>query len=268
MIDKAILKRNFSKKANLYDSYANVQREMARTLISSVDFNRLASRSKVLEIGSGTGYMTKLIDSSLKGDCSIDAVDIAEGMVRKAKSVMGERVNFLCDDIESMEFLDTYDLIISNATFQWLNDLEATSSKLLSAIRAGGSLVFSTFGERTFEELHSSYERSKKSLGIADASSLGQSFYPASHIRDIISQNMMELGIPVDIRIREQLICEKFNSSREFLHSVKSIGASNTKSISSVKALREAMRIYDREYRYGDGVQASYHCIYVEIRRA
>jgi len=51
------------------------------------------------------------------------------------------------------------DLILSNATFQWCNDLARTFQECLRVLRPGGLLMFTTFGPDTLKELRSAWSQ-------------------------------------------------------------------------------------------------------------
>ena len=185
MIDKRLLSKRFSEHAKTYDAYANVQKNMAKQLVDLLPKKNANHRINILEIGCGTGYLTRLLVKTFP-NAAITAVDLAPGMVEVAKGLTKEdRVTFLCTDIEEMALNENYDLIISNATFQWLNDLPATLEKLFTRLTAEGSLIFSTFGIDTFQELHRSYEQAKEKLQLSMDSSPGQTFYTLEELSQV-----------------------------------------------------------------------------------
>ena len=49
---------------------------------------------------------------------------------------------------------ETFDLIISNATLQWIENFETTIKKLQSILTPNGELVFSTFGTENYREIY------------------------------------------------------------------------------------------------------------------
>ncbi len=121
-----------------------------------------ATAIRILELGRGTGYITeKLVH--LFPNAQITAIDFAESMIAVAKQRRHvDEVTFRCEDIEKLILDDFYDVIISNATFQWLNDLQVSLVKLYKHLAGEGILLFSTFGNRTFQELHRAFERAKE----------------------------------------------------------------------------------------------------------
>ena len=64
----------------------------------------------------------------------------------------------LCADAERLPLADgSIDLIVSNATLQWCNDLGATFAECLRVLSPGGLLMFTTFGPDTLQELRAAW---------------------------------------------------------------------------------------------------------------
>lgn len=149
---KSSIRQRFNRAAHSYDQYAHVQREAAGWLVDSLPKNSL----KILEIGCGTGNLTRLLVEKFP-EARIDALDFAETMVTYARQKAGsaERVQFHCEDGES--FIRTtaarYDLVVSNATLQWFNDLPGTLNHLGRILSTEGAIALSLFGPGSFQEL-------------------------------------------------------------------------------------------------------------------
>ncbi|GAX91317.1 malonyl-ACP O-methyltransferase BioC [Effusibacillus lacus] len=271
-IDKRLLQKRFSQNAKTYDQYANVQKTMAGKLMD------LALRAfpatgfhpprefRILEIGCGTGFLTSQLLRHFP-NASITAVDLAPGMIEIAKQrIAGESVDFRVGDIEEMDLDGTYDLIISNATFQWFNQLPLTVKRLFDVLGQQGVLLFSTFGPRTFEELHASFELAQQRFGLPDQERPGQSFYSSSELKKRVADALD----PSDYQIEhsESLEVERFHSVRDFLTSVKKIGASNSNAGPHCQrpgVMKAMIAIYDRQYREEDTIPATYHAIFIKI---
>ncbi|MEE3950345.1 malonyl-ACP O-methyltransferase BioC [Peribacillus frigoritolerans] len=271
MIDKRLLSKRFSEHAQTYDAYANVQKNMAKQLVDLLPQKNTNHKINILEIGCGTGYLTRLLVKTFP-NATITAVDLAPGMVEVAKGLTTEdRVRFLCTDIEEMALNENYDLIISNATFQWLNDLPATLENLCTRLTANGSLIFSTFGIDTFQELHRSYEQAKEKLQLSMDSSPGQTFYTLEELSQVCEAAIPYLAaVPIEITKIEKLELEYFQTVREFFTSIKKIGAANSNKENYCQRpsfFRELINIYDTEYRNDSGVKATYHCLYFKIEK-
>ncbi|GIM30697.1 malonyl-[acyl-carrier protein] O-methyltransferase [Clostridium polyendosporum] len=269
VIDKEKLKRRFSRNIKNYDKYANVQKRMGDILVDYIKNDRSHIKN-ILEIGCGTGYVTQRLINYFP-DAQITAVDIAPGMIEYVKSIIQcDRVNFICEDIEEMKLKDKFDLIISNATFQWFNNLEKTTNQLIELLDKNGILCFSTFGENTFKELNEAFSKAKDMLKINESISPGQSFYSLNQLQDICNNIITTNNVnDMEISSLESYEYEYFNCCIDFLYSIKKIGANNSQkdgNITPPDFIEKVIEIYDKDYLENDRVVATYHTLYFYIK--
>jgi malonyl-CoA O-methyltransferase len=147
------VRRRFSIGASRYEAHAHVQRLSAADLLA---FTRDAVEGmpvgKILEPGCGTGLYTRMLLDGFPG-ASIEGVDISEAMVRLARERIADpRARFEVSDAEEI-VEGRYDLVTSNATFQWFLAFDRTVRRMASLLSEDGSLTFSFFGPGTFAEL-------------------------------------------------------------------------------------------------------------------
>jgi len=162
MVDPAVLRR-FSAGAARYEAHAHAQRLSAVDLlaytVASMEPapNRgLAPKGgpafEILEPGCGTGLYTRMLLETFRG-ASVFGVDVSEAMVRVAKRGIGDpRARFSVADAEEIA-TGSYDLVTSNAVFQWFLSLRRTLARMASLLQGGGLLTFSFFGPETYAEL-------------------------------------------------------------------------------------------------------------------
>lgn len=150
-MDKEIIARNFSRCANLYDTYSDIQRKSAQKILSDIEGRGF---NKILEIGCGTGNYTLLLREKFK-DAKITAIDISGKMIEIARRKLGGKgIGFMVGDGESADFPDEeFDLITSNACFQWFGNLKTALGRYKRLLMKGGLISFSAFGPLTFCEL-------------------------------------------------------------------------------------------------------------------
>ncbi len=148
--DKKRIIRNFSRAASSYDRYAIAQQRCALDLLHRIPPGTFES---ILEIGCGTGIYTKLLKDKFSSS-SLKAIDISEEMIEIAKGKLnGKEVEFFVCDAEERLPDGKFDMITSNACFQWFKDPAGVFKKYAKLLEEGGAAVFSIFGPDTFSEL-------------------------------------------------------------------------------------------------------------------
>lgn len=83
-IDKQLVRKNFSRHAHEYDLYAKIQTLMAHKLMEMISQQTINTFHSVLEIGCGTGNLTKLLlEQFPKSNYTI--IDLTESMIQQTK---------------------------------------------------------------------------------------------------------------------------------------------------------------------------------------
>lgn len=146
-MNKDLIQTRFSKSLSSYNENAKIQKKMAEKLITLLNKTHY---KKVLEIGCGTGFLTELLNKSIEFEnyTAIDIVPDCENYINSINS----KINFIQADIEKF-LLEKYDLIIANASLQWVNDFQNMIETLKNSLSNDGELVFSTFGKENFKEI-------------------------------------------------------------------------------------------------------------------
>lgn len=151
---KKEISRRFSKAASTYDEFALVQKASGAKLAATLPVD--CHVQTILEIGCGTGNYTRLLMSRFP-EAKIDALDFASGMVFLAKAKLADdrAVHFSCEDGEKFLAVNrqSYDLITSNATMQWFDDLDTAFGHIAESLTSHGMMHASLFGPKTLHEL-------------------------------------------------------------------------------------------------------------------
>ena len=150
-MNKDLIRERFAKNLESYDENAKIQKRMAERLVDLVE-NK--NPKKILEIGCGTGFVTRLINERMEFETYL-ALDIVAECETYIKYI-NPNITFIPADIE--DFIknnsEKYDLIISNASLQWVEDFEGVVKSLQTRLNPNGELVFSTFGNENFREIY------------------------------------------------------------------------------------------------------------------
>lgn len=154
MADTARIQRSFRRSLSTYDEHATVQRRMAERLCAL-----LPARSYpcIAELGCGTGQLTRLLAERIpcRSYLANDLVPECAGAALRFRP----QARFLPGDIdEEAPHLrehqpDGFDLVISNACLQWSRRPAATLAALHAALKPGGILAFSSFGQDNLREI-------------------------------------------------------------------------------------------------------------------
>jgi len=249
-MDKEVVRRNFSKSARHYDRYSYIQDLCASRLISKIEGDGFG---KILDIGCGTGNYTRLLRERYP-QASIKAVEISRQMVDVAREKLsGCRVDFFVRDAEAMRFDDKFDLISSNASFQWFENLKDALSKYSALLKDGGIIAFSAFGPETFCEL----DRSLKRLFGSEVSISAYGFIGKDRIEVMLKEYFRT------VEIGEEIYKKSYNSLRELLTNIKYTGARGrglkNGTFWTPKVVGELGRCYKEVF---GGIKATYQVYY------
>jgi malonyl-CoA O-methyltransferase len=158
LIDKKQARAAFSRAAPHYDEVAVLQKEIGLRMIERLELVKMTPLS-ILDIGAGTGFTTSELVKRYR-KAGVIALDFALPMLQLARKRGSwlRRPRCVCGDLDQLPFADhSFDLIYSNATLQWSNDLEHSFGEFLRVLRPGGLLMFSTFGPDTLKELRAAW---------------------------------------------------------------------------------------------------------------
>ena len=150
-LDKELIKKRFARSLKTYAEHALVQKATAERLLFELSTIAGDRFDRVFEIGCGSGIMTRQIIKMFEYEKFYlnDLVDECAKLCSKSTNT-----EFIGGDIETIHTLPReLDLIISNATFQWLDHLPKVLDKFAEILKTNGVLAFSTFGPNNAREI-------------------------------------------------------------------------------------------------------------------
>ncbi|MDE5844555.1 MAG: DUF452 family protein [Muribaculaceae bacterium] len=210
IIDKQLVAKRFSENVEFYESHASIQRAIAVRLNELWSALQDISGQKVLELGIGTGFLTRgyITNNINNQSVAVDLIEtttLADVHDKKGFKYPGKLV---CDDAE--HYLDSlednsFDAIVSASTIQWFNDLPRFFKNIERVLKHGGVAAIATFAEGTFAELKEASERSL--------------IYPTSdYLKSIVPE-----GLTIVDLITDEFKIE-FANSRQLLSHIKETG--------------------------------------------
>jgi len=254
LINKQLVRDRFYRTLRSYNGQAVVQKAMAREL-SEIICQQEPGRSfeRILEVGSGSGsFMAELlcrcnVESYYANDLVEESRTSLEGILDRFS--VGE-FHFLAGDIERLAPLpSSLDLVASNATLQWLNDLDQFFKKISDHLKPGGRLAFTTFGPSNMRE-------------ISLIEGVGLSYYTLREL-ELLASRYFEISVS-----REETLRMEFPSPEAMLHHIRQTGVNGLLRCSWTKSrylhfLAEYRRLFSSEH----GVYLTYHPLYCCMKK-
>ena len=193
-LDKSKVRRAFDQAAAGYAQVAVLQREVGIRLVERLDLIK-SIPSRVLDLGAGCGITTNKLSQRYQGN-KLVALDLSESMLKQAiqNTAAGEPPVYICGDIENVPCADAvFDLVFSNLTLQWCNDVGRALAEFARLLMPGGMVLFTTFGPDTLKELRTSWSK-------VDDYTHVNGFFDMHDIGDALLQcGLVELVMDVEI---------------------------------------------------------------------
>ena len=258
-IDKRQARRSFARAVRDYDNAAVLQREVGNRLLERLDYIRFTPGT-ILDVGAGTGYCTALLHKHYPGS-RVLALDIAQPMLEYARvktslwSRLRNKTEYLCADAEALPLADnSVDMVFSNLTLQWVNQLQDTLREFARVLRPGGMLLFSTFGPDTLTELQQAWQQADTYSHVnafIDLHDIGDAMLQAHLAEPVMDAERFTLTYPDVFRLMREL---------------KAIGAHNvtqqrSRGLTGKHVFRQVEQAYE-QFRVQGVLPASYEVVY------
>ncbi len=248
-INKNLLKSHFDLQAPHYDHFGNLQKKIADQLLLLI--RTPLPGTPILEIGTGTGYLSKAIFKKFYSTRLL-SIDFSAQMLKMARRQFHEfqRLFFIQADGECLPFQGKFSALISSSTFQWFTDLQNALKNYYSLLCSQGCLYFTLFVEGTFQELIESFQIAYQKNGLKPVRP-APLYYNVGQIENYLTKNLFQ------IRLLETVDeISIFPSFDELHYSIKKIGASHAphklnwlpKSV-----VKESKKYYQDRFRIKEG---------------
>lgn len=258
MLAKTAIKRAFSGAAGSYDNVAELQRRAGIALLDSTNCKLLGGT--VLDLGCGTGFLTGKLQASSPG-LQLLALDIALPMLQTARQKLAnaDNIRYLCADAENLPLAThSLDAVCSNLALQWCYPLDKALMELRRVLKPGGLLLFSTFGNRTLQELKAAWSE-------VDNYRHANEFYNAQ----TLALSLQQAGF-ASVQSQQTLYLSHYHNALELLRELKQLGAGHVISGRNPhitgKAGLQAMQAAYEKFRDAQGIPASFEIINVTAR--
>ena len=240
-MNKDLIKKRFSRKLSSYDDNAKIQKQMAENLLNFVTQSDVNS---VLEVGCGTGLLTAIAKEkfNFKEYIAVDIVPECGEYIKK----INPKAKFIPCDIENyIDNSEQFDLIISNASLQWVENLPNIVDKLFQKLNPNGTLIFSTFGTENYKEIYYVLGKTLK-------------YFSKRELEQIFSK--------YNLLVEEEIRVMAFKTPKDVLKHIQSTGVN---ALTTEVWTKKDLVDFETEYNtYCAGHPTlTYHPVYVKIQK-
>ncbi len=255
LFDKLQIRQAFSKAAEDYDDVAVLQREIGLRMLERLDYVKLQPQ-RILDAGAGTGQCSEDLLKRYR-KAQVISLDFALPMLKHARrrGRWLRRPHCVCGDIEQLPLADSsVDLLLSNVSIQWCNDLQNTFDEFMRVLRPGGLLMFSTFGPDTLTELRQSWSQ-------VDGYQHTSHFWDMHDVGDMLMQS--QFADPVMDTDKMQLTYADVGA---LVRDLKGLGAHNAasarpKGMTGKQRWQQMTSAYE-QFRFDGRLPATYEVVY------
>ena len=158
---------SFAAASPGYEDTAGFQRLVAVRLAAKIARAALPPQPRILEIGCGTGFLTRSLSERLPGARWL-VTDLAPPMVALCREGSNAPAGtaFAAMDGESPAVRGPFDLICASLVLPWFEDPAGSVRALAGLLNPQGCLAFTTLSEGTFREWRDAF----RSFGLSAAS--------------------------------------------------------------------------------------------------
>jgi len=212
-LDPQRVRRAFERAAPTYDAAAVLQREIGQRMAERLDLIKLKPAA-ILDAGCGTGEALGELHARYPAALLI-GLDVAHAMTVAARQrATAQRSLFdrllaslarsgadvprlMCGDVGRLPLKAAcVDLVWSNLTLQWVNDLARAFAEFHRALSVGGLLMFTTFGPDTLRELRTAFasaDRATHTSRFVDMHDIGDMLVHAGFADPVMDMEMVTL---------------------------------------------------------------------------
>jgi SAM-dependent methyltransferase len=256
VFDRRRLRLHRDRAAHSLASHDFLLREVADRLADRLDdINRRFTSA--LDLGCHTGETIRA-SAALRGADTLIRCDLSHGMARRAGP------GAVVADEEFLPFgEDAFDLVVSNLSMHWINDLPGALLQLRRSLRPDGLFLAAMPGEGTLAELRDSLMQAE----IDISGGVSPRVSPFAELRDL-GGLLQRAGFALPVADRDRIVVT-YDSAFKLFDDLRGMGESNALSDQPLhftrrSVLMRAAEIYHERYGGADGrIPATFSVVFL-----
>ncbi|MFT4021062.1 MAG: malonyl-ACP O-methyltransferase BioC [Acinetobacter sp.] len=254
-IDKRKVQQRFAKAKNSYADQAIAQQQICQQLALLIQQYCPEQLESVLEIGCGSGNLTRYIRQQqqiqryILNDIYPDVMEFFPNHENE------QHYEFCLGDAEKIAFPPDLTAVFSSSALQWMQDLSAVFHKIHRVLQSQGWLCFSIFGPENLKEI--------KAL-----TGQGLDYLSATQLQNLLQQQGFDV-----LHCQSQIIPLTFSHPLQVLKHLKATGVTaNPQDFVWTKQRLQQFYLDYAQFSHKDGQEnpqytLTYHPIYVIARK-
>lgn len=234
----------FSRKADTYDTHANVQSDAAHWVAEWLPQD--AEDSRCLELGAGTGLFTRHL---VKRFGHVECSDLSPQMLRICQERVPAATCRVRDAWETPKSQESWDFLASSSLLQWAPCPDRAMRHWSQLIKPGGRLILGFFANPSLPEMMEVIG-GEGPVTWRSPEEWGQTFTSA--------------GLE-PVRMEAETRNYSYENAMHFWKSLHGTGATVSRRIAPSAMLR-FFREYEALFKNGDGVYATWTFCRVELQ--
>jgi malonyl-CoA O-methyltransferase len=247
--------RAFGAAVSSYDAHAALQRQVALRLLQQLP---ATAPQTALDLGCGTGFCARQLRQRWPA-ATLLTLDLALPMAAHTAATV-PAVLPLCADAQQLPLASaSLDLVVSSLAIQWCSDYPALFRELARVTRSGGTVLLSTFGPASLQELRSAWAAVDSRRHVND-------FAPAQQLQQAAEQAGFSL------QLQREYLHEQVRSLQQLSRQLKAIGAQHVQQagpagLSSPRRFRHAAQQFARQADAEGRISVTWELFYLLMER-
>ena len=257
IFDRAQVRRNRERAASAFSLQHNALFEETATLLVERLEDVTRQFTSILDLGAHDGFLARKL--AQHDDVFVIATDVSERMLQRGASL----VRAVADE-EYLPFAaERFDLIVSNLSLHWVNDLPGALAQIKSALRPDGLFLASFLGGQTLYELRTCLLEAELAVtgGVSPRLSPSIDMQTASGL-------LQRAGFTLPVTDHEVLTFT-YSDIFALMRDLRGMGETNTHMQKSHRPTRRkvfevANQLYKERFSMADGrLQATFDVIFI-----